>query len=67
MKISAMENGPLLIESADMNITKQGETEKIDGKMIALCRCGHSNSKPFCDGAHKQAGFQAEPLDLNIN
>lgn len=26
---------------------------------IALCRCGHSQRKPFCDGTHKQTGFQA--------
>ncbi|MEE8093516.1 MAG: CDGSH iron-sulfur domain-containing protein [Gammaproteobacteria bacterium] len=30
------------------------------GKGVALCRCGQSNNKPFCDGAHKAAGFEAE-------
>jgi CDGSH-type Zn-finger protein len=30
------------------------------GKLaVALCRCGHSNARPFCDGTHKSSGFEA--------
>lgn len=30
------------------------------GSGIALCRCGHSQNKPFCDSTHKQIGFEAD-------
>jgi CDGSH-type Zn-finger protein len=29
------------------------------GSAVALCRCGHSRDKPFCDSSHKRAGFVA--------
>ncbi len=49
-------NGPLLctgdIEVQDANGTV---LEKSDD--VALCRCGHSGNKPFCDGSHRDAGF----------
>ena len=45
-------NGTVDIVDADGNILET----KTD---FSLCRCGHSKDKPFCDGAHKEAGFQA--------
>jgi CDGSH-type Zn-finger protein len=33
-----------------------------DKPAIALCRCGQSKRKPFCDGTHKECGFVAEEL-----
>lgn len=52
------ENGPLRIDGqvnlidADGNVVRSGER-------FFLCRCGHSNSKPFCDGSHRKHGFTA--------
>lgn len=52
MKITALENGPLIIE--------------VDGKKIALCRCGSSNNKPYCDGSHQKINFKAAAADVDI-
>jgi CDGSH-type Zn-finger protein len=51
--VVANENGPNLV--------------MVDGKVVAaLCRCGHSAKKPFCDGAHHQAGFRAVKAEVKI-
>lgn len=58
-KITVMPNGPLMIEG-NLTVNKNsGETIK-EGEKLFLCRCGHSSNKPFCDGSHKKAGFEAE-------
>ncbi len=50
-------NGPLFVKGP-VNIKKGEEIEVIDKPMVALCRCGHSANKPFCDGAHRAANFE---------
>jgi CDGSH-type Zn-finger protein len=47
--------GPVRLIDADGNEYELGE----DGEPIALCRCGGSTTKPFCDGTHSKIGFQA--------
>ena len=61
LTIRCRENGPLVIQGAVKVVDHQGNEFAIaPGKdTIALCRCGHSKNKPFCDGSHKAAGFQA--------
>jgi CDGSH-type Zn-finger protein len=57
-------NGPLIIEG-DAKIVDQhgGEfTPRPDKPKIALCRCGQSSSKPFCDGTHTRCGFVASEV-----
>lgn len=66
MKITASQNGPYLIEITEAVLTKGDTEEKLDSKMIALCRCGHSANQPFCDGTHKQIGFEAEVSELKV-
>ncbi len=60
-KITVSKNGPLRIEGDFVILDAEGATFDLAGrKAIALCRCGHSENKPFCDGSHKRVGFQSE-------
>jgi CDGSH-type Zn-finger protein len=51
-------NGPLLL-SGGVEVRDAEGTVVFRGAKAALCRCGQSATKPFCDGAHRTAGFQA--------
>jgi CDGSH-type Zn-finger protein len=59
--VRCRENGPYLIHGPAKIVDHEGKEFTIPpGKdSIALCRCGHSSRKPFCDGTHRQIGFQA--------
>lgn len=61
VKIQIRDNGPLLVEGPITVTDGEGKTYPIpaDKPAIALCRCGASSRKPFCDGAHKAAGFDS--------
>ena len=53
-------NGPYLIEGpVDVYDTAGNRIPTEDRPRIALCRCGASSNKPFCDGTHSKIGFQA--------
>jgi CDGSH-type Zn-finger protein len=62
--IRCRENGPLVVHGAVKVIDHLGnEFTPPPGKdAIALCRCGQSKNKPFCDGSHRACGFQAAEL-----
>ena len=54
--ITIRENGPLLIDG-DFKLVDAAGNE-VPLKKKALCRCGGSTTKPFCDGTHSKIGFQ---------
>jgi CDGSH-type Zn-finger protein len=57
--VTAYENGPLLVRGDFVLLTQGGERIDPDRATVALCRCGKSAIKPFCDGTHKVIGFRA--------
>ena len=58
-EINALDNGPYLVRGPAVVTDADGNQFPIERKTIALCRCGGSTTKPFCDGAHSKAGFRA--------
>jgi len=53
-------NGPLRISGNFVIKDPQGKEFDLAGRTaISLCRCGHSQNKPFCDGSHAKTGFQS--------
>ena len=63
MKIRLRQNGPYVIDDADVQVVDWNGVEyRVDRHPVALCRCGASATRPFCDGTHKRIGWQgAEP------
>jgi CDGSH-type Zn-finger protein len=60
-RIVPSNNGPLRVEGDFEILDPQGRVFGLAGRTaISLCRCGHSSTKPFCDGTHKTIGFQSE-------
>ncbi|MGI9123447.1 MAG: CDGSH iron-sulfur domain-containing protein [Mycobacterium sp.] len=56
--IKTLPDGPLEVSGAVEILASDGTELKQTAKAY-LCRCGHSENKPFCDGAHKREGFTA--------
>ncbi len=58
--IRVRQNGPYRIEDEDVTVVDwNGNPYTITKRPIALCRCGASTTKPFCDGTHSRTGFEA--------
>jgi CDGSH-type Zn-finger protein len=58
--VSVKQSGPLLVAGPIQLFDADDNAYTLDKEVIALCRCGQSANKPFCDGSHKTTGFTAE-------
>lgn len=57
-RVELRRDGPLVLHGAITLVAADGKTSAREGA-TALCRCGASENKPFCDGSHKRIGFRA--------
>jgi CDGSH-type Zn-finger protein len=62
--IRCRENGPLVVQGPFTIVDHRGNAfvQPAGKPAVALCRCGASGNKPFCDGSHRNCGFQAAEL-----
>ena len=58
-RITPYEDGPYLVRGPFVLLDQEGNEIEVARRTIALCRCGRSRIKPFCDGMHKAMGFKA--------
>ncbi|HEV7179742.1 MAG TPA: CDGSH iron-sulfur domain-containing protein [Candidatus Baltobacteraceae bacterium] len=58
-QIKVRESGPYLVKGLVKLVDADGNEYTIEGDTVALCRCGGSGTKPFCDGSHRTNGFVA--------
>lgn len=58
-EINVFDSGPFLVKGDVVIKDADGNTWDTEGKdAVALCRCGASANKPFCDGEHRNCGFE---------
>ena len=55
------DNGPLIVEGPMQLLDGAGQGFTLDASKpsVALCRCGQSQRRPFCDGSHRECGFES--------
>jgi CDGSH-type Zn-finger protein len=58
-KITALDNGPYLVKGPILLLDAEGNEFRAERATVALCRCGRSANKPFCDGTHSKIVFRA--------
>jgi CDGSH-type Zn-finger protein len=58
-RITPYPDGPYLVRGSFELTDADGNVIETRRRTIALCRCGASRRKPFCDGTHKLVGFQS--------
>ena len=61
VNIRLRDNGPLVVEGPIKIVDAEGGEFPVsaDKPAVALCRCGASGNKPFCDGSHRSCGFES--------
>ena len=68
VEIKVRDNGPYKVTGPVRLIDADGGVFEVEAdRPVALCRCGHSSTKPFCDASHKDAEFSSCPRALGVD
>lgn len=59
-KIRVNDSGPYIVTGSFKVVDAEGNAFETK-KAVSLCRCGHSENKPFCDGTHNKIDFENVP------
>lgn len=61
LRVEVRRNGPYKLVGPVTVVDSEGRRFELPpGKAVALCRCGYSQTKPFCDASHRRVGFVAD-------
>lgn len=60
LKIELIANGPFCFKGSFVYIDEQTVSRDIEGGSLAFCRCGRTNTAPFCDGSHQSFSFSTQ-------
>jgi CDGSH-type Zn-finger protein len=67
VQITVRPNGPLRVEGHIVLKDADGKEWDLTGKpAVSLCRCGHSEKRPFCDGSHARLNWQCTATPTNL-
>ncbi len=59
-RIKVRLKGPYRVDGPVTVVDVDGNEFELPAEVFALCRCGASRNKPFCDGSHREIGFEAD-------
>ncbi len=66
-RLTFFNNGSIRVEGDFELVDQDGKSFGLAGRTrIALCRCGQSSKKPFCDGTHKTCGFESTVVAIEL-
>jgi CDGSH-type Zn-finger protein len=66
-KITVGRDGAFRVEGDFEIVDGDGKPFGLGGRArVALCRCGHSSNRPFCDGSHNRSGFDCHPEAFDL-
>jgi CDGSH iron-sulfur domain-containing protein 3 len=66
INITTLDDGLYLVKGPMKILDVEGNEFRVERKTVALCRCGGSMTKPFCDGTHSKAGFRAAERAVHL-